>query len=509
MDVSTALGAFTKPVGLDGPKVHHLPQWGEFGDPKRMDIITRIATMRGRDPRIASLAVGILKEAGVQPRDYKGQAAALLDFVQHKLYYVNEPGERLQDPTYTLKVGYGDCDDLVIVLGALLESVRLPWKVVISGTKGRKKVRYHAGDKFPGGEKKGYNWSHIYLMVGNRPFTPSKWSYAETTVRGAPLGWDVVDGDASAFPELQPNYGATMAYDLMEYGAAMQMPVSTPSLNTQLFPTTVAGANDMQLPMGSSMDIPSYSPGNRVIPKGLIKPGSRTWGQRRRLKRHGQGHSVPVHQGEQQADMVAVVVIAPNGKVLALHRGAGVKWMPGRWDLPGGKTHGAPARKAALKILHREAGIKAKPHQLRACSAVYHPGAGTSVFYVYRIKSKKPLVQVAKKEHQGWRWVDRRVLRKEYQTAPYVDVAFRACFRPGSLNPYTKGKRWKGGTSSHKTLILDPGITKAQLSKYNLASMGSYGAFEMPEALQKEYYGFPLWGLLAAGGAAYYFYSKK
>jgi hypothetical protein len=57
MDVSSALGAFTKPVHLDGPKVHHIPQWGEFGDPKRMEVITRIAKMRGRDPRIASLAV--------------------------------------------------------------------------------------------------------------------------------------------------------------------------------------------------------------------------------------------------------------------------------------------------------------------------------------------------------------------------------------------------------------------------------------------------------------------
>jgi len=196
MDYSSTLGAPTHRVPLDAPKVHHIPSWTDFGDPKRMDVITNIAKMRGHDPRIATLAVNIIKKAGVQPRDYRGQAAALLHFVQNEMYYVNEPGERLQDPLYTLKAGYGDCDDLSILLGALLTSIHLPWKLVISGLKNKKKkVRYHHGDRFPGGEKQGYKWSHIYVMVGDRPFTPKKWQYAETTIRGVPLGWDVVEGD--------------------------------------------------------------------------------------------------------------------------------------------------------------------------------------------------------------------------------------------------------------------------------------------------------------------------
>lgn len=182
--------------------------------------------------------------------------------------------------------------------------------------------------------------------------------------------------------------------------------------------------------------------------------------------------------------------------------------MPGRWDLPGGKTHGAPARASAVRILAKETGIKVKPNQLRACSAVYHPGAGTSVFYAYQIRpgDKKPLIKVAKKEHQGWKWLPRSVMMKEYRTAPYVGVAFRACFRPRSLSTYTKGKRWKGGVNSGG-LILSPNVSKQQFSNLNLLT--NYGAFEMPEALQKKYMGFPLWGLLAAGGAAYYFYAKK
>jgi len=113
------LPARLAPLDLAGTEVHHLPDWKGYGDPKRMQIIRHIAMMRGRDPRIASLAVDIIKKAGVPPRDYKGQAEALLKWVQDpdNIYYVNEPGERLQDPIFTIRNGWGDCfaeDTLVL-----------------------------------------------------------------------------------------------------------------------------------------------------------------------------------------------------------------------------------------------------------------------------------------------------------------------------------------------------------------------------------------------------------
>jgi hypothetical protein len=106
-------------LDLAGTEVHHLPDWKGYEDPKRLQIIRHIAMMRGRDPRIASLAVDIIRKAKVKPRDYKGQAAALLKWVQDpkNVYYVNEPGERLQDPIFTIKQGWGDCfaeDTLVL-----------------------------------------------------------------------------------------------------------------------------------------------------------------------------------------------------------------------------------------------------------------------------------------------------------------------------------------------------------------------------------------------------------
>jgi hypothetical protein len=104
------------------------------------------------------------------------------------LYYVNEPGERLQDPLYTVQVGYGDCDDLAMLLAALCESLRIPWRFVLSGKNSRGKViRWMEGTRIPRAQ-----WSHIYVAIGDQPFAPKRWRFAEPTIRGVPLGWDVV-----------------------------------------------------------------------------------------------------------------------------------------------------------------------------------------------------------------------------------------------------------------------------------------------------------------------------
>jgi hypothetical protein len=200
------LPARLQPVDLSGTEVHHLPDWRGYEDPKRLEIIKNIAKMRGRDPRIRNIAVDIIKKARVAPRDYQGQAAALLRWVQdpRNVYYVNEPGEYLQDPIYTLKVGYGDCDDQSLLLCAFFEAVRLPWRLVIGGlcpdgTKGGKKTRFIEGTQFPQGCK----WAHIYCMVGDHPFHPKNWFFAETTIPKVPLGWDVVSGSKSYLPEME------------------------------------------------------------------------------------------------------------------------------------------------------------------------------------------------------------------------------------------------------------------------------------------------------------------
>jgi len=195
----------TNRLSLDSPKVYHIPQWDYKDDKQKLAVIRKIVEQYGRDPRVTTTAIRILREEGIQPREYKKQAKAFLEWVQTNLYYVNEPGERLQSPLYTLKVGYGDCDDLAIVLCSFFEAVRLPWKLVISGRYKGKTIRYQEGDKvYPRAQ-----YAHIYCMVGNRPFTPTEWYYCEPTLK-AKLGWDVVaaaEGKAEPLHKLLPELG--------------------------------------------------------------------------------------------------------------------------------------------------------------------------------------------------------------------------------------------------------------------------------------------------------------
>lgn len=200
------LGAFkAKRINLDQTaKAFHLPDWKSKDDKARIEALREIAMKAGRDPRIATLAVQVIKAAGAESRDYKGQAAALLAWTQKNVYYLNEPGERLQDPLYTLQMQhpYGDCDDMALVLAALYETCRLPWRFVLSGrTRKGKLVRWVEGTP-----KKRASWSHIYVIVGWPPYTPKKWLYAEPTLKGVPLGWDVVGAQKKsgrvALPEL-------------------------------------------------------------------------------------------------------------------------------------------------------------------------------------------------------------------------------------------------------------------------------------------------------------------
>ena len=89
---------------------------------------------------------------------------------------------------------------MALLLCALFESIKLDWKLVISGRSRitNDKVRHIEGGYLP----PQVLWSHIYCMVGTPPFKPTKWYYCEPTLQGVPLGWDVVSGSAAALPEM-------------------------------------------------------------------------------------------------------------------------------------------------------------------------------------------------------------------------------------------------------------------------------------------------------------------
>jgi len=194
----------THKLELDNPKTYHIPDWDVMDDKRKMAVMRQIVEQYGRDPRIAQLTMDVIRKAGVPSRDYVGQASAILAWIQQNIYYVNEPAERLQAPLLTVKMGYGDCDDLAMLANAMFESIRLSWKFVICGTlPGGKLIRYIEGENYlPRAD-----WVHIYSMVGNKPFHPDQWYFVEPTM-SVPLGWDVVAAGGK-IPELGKGFGAS------------------------------------------------------------------------------------------------------------------------------------------------------------------------------------------------------------------------------------------------------------------------------------------------------------
>lgn len=214
MDWSQTLGTPTRPVD-NTPKTFEMTAWHTLTDPERMAAIERIARHSAEnDPAIAQAAVSIFRAYNVPPRQYRQQIEALLHWIQRAVYYVNERDEKLQDPAYTLRHLQGDCDDMAILLYALAHSVRLPARIVISGTDPRGKiVRFKLGDTYP----RNVRWSHIYLELGDHPYGQHTWHYAEPTLH-VPLGWDVAGANGQL-----PEFGDTRPHRYYQEGGVLNL----------------------------------------------------------------------------------------------------------------------------------------------------------------------------------------------------------------------------------------------------------------------------------------------
>lgn len=179
-------------------RVFEVKGWKSWPMVKRMAFLRAYVQDTSRDPAIVDKVTQILNDAGVGSRDHREQWAALLKYVQPDresgMRYSNERDERFQSPQYTLTVKNGDCDDLAILLAALGDSHRLPWKFAISGrNKAGQVVVWNEGEKWTNA----FDPSHIFLLVGWPPFKPDEWIYAEPTLQ-VPLGWSVLSRDRRA-----------------------------------------------------------------------------------------------------------------------------------------------------------------------------------------------------------------------------------------------------------------------------------------------------------------------
>lgn len=132
-----------------------------------------------KDAQIRRLASRILSqkcgdEWCIPEKDWRAEVEAIFEFVRRNVRYTLDPYdlELFQRARRSLENRTADCDDQVILSGALLQAVGYPIRLVIIDT-----------------GKGGY--SHIYLHVGVPPMNPNKWIPFDLTAVNEPLGWEV------------------------------------------------------------------------------------------------------------------------------------------------------------------------------------------------------------------------------------------------------------------------------------------------------------------------------
>ena len=117
-------------------------------------IIAGLLQDGARDFYVRQKAIQIFRAAGVQPKNRMGEVCALFDFVKRNVRYTRDifRVELLHSARRMLELRAGDCDDMTILLGALLLSTGHPVRLVLAGFR---RNRPHA-------------YSHIYPEVNVR-----------------------------------------------------------------------------------------------------------------------------------------------------------------------------------------------------------------------------------------------------------------------------------------------------------------------------------------------------
>jgi hypothetical protein len=88
-----------------------------------------------RDFYVRQKAIDILLERHVKSKDYLGEIKALFEWVQQNVRYTKDAFrvEMIHSARRMLELRAGDCDDMVILLGALLQSIGHPVRLVLCG----------------------------------------------------------------------------------------------------------------------------------------------------------------------------------------------------------------------------------------------------------------------------------------------------------------------------------------------------------------------------------------
>ena len=125
-----------RPASPTPPKISlaHIPT-GWRGTQKTLEHIQALIRAGAKDFHVRQKAIDILLEKHVKPKDYLAEIKALFEWVQQHIRYTKDTFqvEVLHSAKRMLELRAGDCDDMAILLGAMLEAIGHPVRLVLSG----------------------------------------------------------------------------------------------------------------------------------------------------------------------------------------------------------------------------------------------------------------------------------------------------------------------------------------------------------------------------------------
>lgn len=143
---------------------------GYRGTRKTVEEIKQLVRSGSGDFYVRQKAIDILLRREVRAKDYLGEIRALFEWVQDNIRYTKDPVgiETLHSARQMLALRAGDCDDQTVLLGAMLQSVGHPVRLVLMGRDARRPLLF----------------SHVYLEVLYR----GRWIALDPTMPHA-VGW--------------------------------------------------------------------------------------------------------------------------------------------------------------------------------------------------------------------------------------------------------------------------------------------------------------------------------
>jgi hypothetical protein len=143
---------------------------GYAGTKRTVEHIKALIRGGAKDFFVRQKAIDILLERGVRPKDYRGEIKALFEWVQQNIRYTKDPFrvEVLHSARRMLELRAGDCDDMTILLGDMLEAIGHPVRIVLAGPDPLRPRLF----------------SHVYLEV----YDKGRWIPLDPTMP-YPMGW--------------------------------------------------------------------------------------------------------------------------------------------------------------------------------------------------------------------------------------------------------------------------------------------------------------------------------